>query len=162
MAESEKNRSMDRSKSTETLGRNSSSPSQNREQTGTLGKGRKRYAASAISTGSPSRCLAAFLNPARSLPYRSSNGFRSRDKATICRADRILDGIWKVLGSVDNFQVYGLISVPSTFKNLAIHSGWAGQAGAVTRLPSTWALEKVSLLGTQVPPATAMSGLQAG
>jgi hypothetical protein len=32
---------------------------------------------------------------------------------------------------------YGSIFVPNTFKNFASHSGWAGQAGAVTRLPST-------------------------
>ena len=32
---------------------------------------------------------------------------------------------------------YGSMRVPNTPKNLASHWGWAGQAGAVTRLPST-------------------------
>jgi hypothetical protein len=32
---------------------------------------------------------------------------------------------------------YGSIFVPNTFKNFASHSGCAGQAGAVTKLPST-------------------------
>src|SRR3989441_12554884 len=31
------------------------------------------------------------------------------------------------------------IFVPSTWRNLAIHAGWAGHAGAVTRLPSATA-----------------------
>src|SRR5206468_876386 len=31
------------------------------------------------------------------------------------------------------------ILVPSTWRNLAIHAGWAGHAGAVTRLPSATA-----------------------
>ena len=35
--------------------------------------------------------------------------------------------------------IYGWIFVPSTSRNLASHAGCAGQAGALTSLPSTWA-----------------------
>jgi len=54
------------------------------------------------------------------------------------------------------------IREPNTSRNLRIHSGCAGQAGAVTRLPSTLALEKVSLLAIQVAPAFSTSGFTAG
>jgi ribonuclease HI len=47
--------------------------------------------------------------------------------------------------------------VPKTSKNARIQAGCAGQAGAVTRLPSTWALSSPSLGSTQVPPQAAMS-----
>jgi len=57
---------------------------------------------------------------------------------------------------------YGSIRLPSTSRNLRIHSGWAGQAGAVTRLPSTTALEKVAFTSAQRAPARTRSGLTAG
>jgi hypothetical protein len=46
-------------------------------------------------------------------------------------------------GSVDMSGIffhsrYGSIFVPSTFKKAASQEGCAGQAGAVTRLPSVW------------------------
>jgi len=36
-------------------------------------------------------------------------------------------------------KIQMLIFAPNLSTNLANHAGWAGQAGAVTRLPSTWA-----------------------
>jgi hypothetical protein len=44
--------------------------------------------------------------------------------------------------------IYGTMVVPSISRNLRIHSEWAGQAGPVTRLPLTWALENVALGST--------------
>ena len=35
------------------------------------------------------------------------------------------------------YVFYGSILLPNNSRNLPIHSGWAGQAGAVTRFPST-------------------------
>lgn len=43
---------------------------------------------------------------------------------------------------------YGVILVPSTSRKLRIQAGWAGQAGAVMRLPSTWELSKPELAST--------------
>ena len=57
---------------------------------------------------------------------------------------------------------YASILVPSTSRNFRIHSGWPGQAAAVTRLPSTTALENVSLTSHHVAPARTRSGLTAG
>ena len=57
---------------------------------------------------------------------------------------------------------YSSIFVPSTSKNLRIHSGWPGQAAAVTRLPSTAALEYVSLTSRHTAPLRTRSGLMAG
>jgi len=48
------------------------------------------------------------------------------------------------------------ISVPSTSRNAASHSGWSGQAWAVTRLPS------VATPSAQVPPAARTSASSAG
>jgi len=53
---------------------------------------------------------------------------------------------------------YILISAPSTFKNFASHSGCAGQAGAVTKLPSTWALSISKLM--YLPPAAQYQEIQ--
>lgn len=50
--------------------------------------------------------------------------------------------------------------VPSTFRNSASQAGWAGHAGAVTRVPSTQAPS--ILVSTQVPPALTTSGFTAG
>src|SRR4029453_16372803 len=44
--------------------------------------------------------------------------------------------------------------VPRAARKRRIHSGWAGQAGAVMRLPSVWALSNVVLAGTNSPPAS--------
>jgi hypothetical protein len=43
---------------------------------------------------------------------------------------------------------------------LAIQSGCAGQAGAVTRLPSTWALSRA--MSAYLPPAQTTSGAAGG
>ncbi len=53
-----------------------------------------------------------------------------------------------------------LIFAPNFSTNLANHAGWAGQAGAVTRLPSTWAASMAT--ATYWPPAKRISGEQAG
>ena len=69
-------------------------------------------------------------------------------------------------GNVDRWQYYHFyapsISVPSTSRKLRIQAGWAGQAGAVTRLPSTCALSKVAFASTYWPPAATTSNLTAG
>jgi hypothetical protein len=57
---------------------------------------------------------------------------------------------------------YGSIFVPNTSKNFRIHSGCPGQAAAVTRLPSTTALENVSLTSRHTAPDRTKSGLMAG
>ena len=57
---------------------------------------------------------------------------------------------------------YTSILVPSTSRNFRIHSGCPGQAAAVTRLPSTTALENVSLTSRQTAPDLTRSGLTAG
>src|SRR5574342_75770 len=57
---------------------------------------------------------------------------------------------------------YSVTFVPSTSKNFLIHSGWAGQAAAVTKLPSTYALVKVLLTSPHLAPARKTSGLTAG
>jgi hypothetical protein len=38
--------------------------------------------------------------------------------------------------------VQGLIFVPNSFKNSPLHSGYAGQAKAVAKLPSTQGIEE--------------------
>src|SRR5437899_12365613 len=52
------------------------------------------------------------------------------------------------------------ILVPSTWMNLAIHAGWAGDAGAVTRLPSAtaWSMS----ISAESAPAGHASGATAG
>ena len=62
-------------------------------------------------------------------------------------------GNWSFVGQ-------GWILVPSTFKNLASQAGCAGQAGAVTRLPSTWAWSMP--MSMYFPPARVTSGPTAG
>ncbi len=57
---------------------------------------------------------------------------------------------------------YGSIFVPRTSRKLRIHSGCPGQAAAVTRLPSTTALENVSLTSRHTAPEPTKSGLMAG
>ena len=54
----------------------------------------------------------------------------------------------------------GSIRVPSTSRNRASHRGWAGQAGAVTRLPSTWAAS--TAMDSKRPPQRVTSGPTAG
>ena len=51
---------------------------------------------------------------------------------------------------------------PRRRRNWRIHSGWAGQAGAVTRWPSVRALEAVSFTAPKRAPAAVHSGPQAG
>lgn len=55
---------------------------------------------------------------------------------------------------------YTFIFVPSTSRNFASHSGWAGQAGAVTKLPSTCA--SLTATSTNFAPAFTTSGPTAG
>lgn len=57
-------------------------------------------------------------------------------------------------------HAYSTILVPNTVKNLASQSGCAGHAGAVTRLPSTWALS--TGISMYVPPQLVTSGPTAG
>ncbi len=57
---------------------------------------------------------------------------------------------------------YGSIFVPSSTRNLRIHSGWAGQADAVTSEPSTSALVYVAFGSIQRAPARMRSGRSAG
>jgi len=57
-------------------------------------------------------------------------------------------------------QVVWSIRVPSTVRNCASHAGWAGQAGAVTKLPSVTASSM--LIEAYVAPASSTSGAQAG
>jgi hypothetical protein len=59
-------------------------------------------------------------------------------------------------------SVYDSILVPSTSRNFRIHSGCPGQAAAVTRLPSTTALENVSFTSHHTAPERTRSGLTAG
>ena len=47
----------------------------------------------------------------------------------------------------------GSMVLPSRARNFRIHSGWAGQAGAVTKWPSTTALESVALTSAHWAPA---------
>lgn len=61
---------------------------------------------------------------------------------------------------MENLSVYGSIFVPSTCRNFVSHSGCAGHAGAVTRLPSTTALS--TGMSTYSPPAALTSGPTAG
>src|SRR5947209_14626700 len=52
------------------------------------------------------------------------------------------------------------IFVPSTWRNLAIHAGWAGHAGAVTRMPSATASSMP--ISSYSAPASLTSGATAG
>src|SRR5260370_34952435 len=63
-------------------------------------------------------------------------------------SERMDSNIW--------FGDYSSILVPRTARNLASHAGWAGQAGAVTRLPA--AMASVIARLTYVPPACVTSG----
>ena len=56
----------------------------------------------------------------------------------------------------------GSTRLPKTRRNSRIHSGCPGQAAAVTRLPSAYALEKVSFTSPHLPPARSTSGFTAG
>ena len=56
---------------------------------------------------------------------------------------------------------YNSIFVPKSFRKSRIQSGWAGQAGAVTRLPSTQELETVAFTGHHLAPASTTSGCTA-
>ncbi len=55
-----------------------------------------------------------------------------------------------------------LTCVPRPSRKARIQAGWAGQAGAVTRFPSTCTLSNDSLAATGVPPDRLTSGPTAG
>ncbi len=63
-------------------------------------------------------------------------------------------------GNLRTMTVYNSIFAPSLAINLASQAGCAGQAGALTRLPCTWALSMATV--TYLPPARFTSTEQAG
>ena len=95
------------------------------------------------------------------LRHSNSSAYRARLIALkMVAANRQIRRLAVLIESNTSTPFYNSMRVPSTFKNLASHWGWAGQAGAVTRLPSTWAWS--TAMSTNVPPAHPTSGPTAG